>query len=63
MSVSVTCRTNLDGYAWEEWPRTMACRPTKGDSVQAASGKKLRVVQVTHVERDGAAHLEVELHK
>lgn len=59
----VRCRTNLDNYHREEWPTEMCCRPIKGDSVSAKSGKKLKIVQVTHMyegERD--PYLEIELH-
>lgn len=53
------CVTNLDKFWREEWPRDFAFAPRVGDSVESRSGKKLSVVQVTHL-FDGT--IEVELH-
>lgn len=59
------CRTNLDGYEGEVWPNTFAAVPRRGDSVQAASGKRLQVVAVTHYydAGDDVPRIEVELHR
>jgi hypothetical protein len=48
MPIHVICRTNLDAFARETWPKQMACRPVVGDSVESDSGKVLRVIGVTH---------------
>lgn len=62
--ITVRCRTNIDEYHHEEWPDVMCCRPIKGDTVAAKSGKKLAVVQVTHrLAKDGKPYLEIELHR
>lgn len=42
------CFTNLDGYKNDMWPTLFDRTPEKGEYVQAASGKKLTVVNITH---------------
>lgn len=44
------CKTNLDEYQRENWPRMFASLPREGDWMQAESGKVLRVCTVTHCE-------------
>lgn len=58
MEVDVKCHTNIDAYKHENWPRTFQCRPEVGDLVESASGKVLKIVQLTH----SKGHLNVELH-
>lgn len=41
------CFTNLDGYKNDMWPTLFDCTPNIGDSVQAVSGRKLTVVNIT----------------
>ncbi len=48
MPIHVICRTNLDAYARETWPKVMDCRPVVGDMVESATGKVLQVIEVTH---------------
>lgn len=50
--IQVYCRTNLDEYKSEEWPREFACRPLVGDRVVAQSGKILWIVSITHETQD-----------
>ena len=72
MSIRVYCRTKIDKFKREVWPKKMACRPLKGDAVEAESGAILHVVGVTHGvisekrwngEDAGEPFLTVELHK
>jgi len=42
------CCTNLDEYRREKWPIMFAAVPRKGERVEAASGRTLKVVDVTH---------------
>jgi hypothetical protein len=42
------CRTNLDNYKQEEWPKEFVRVPLKGERVQAESGNSLRVCEITH---------------
>jgi len=46
--MKVRCRTNLDNYKQEHWPEEVCCRPMVGDSVVSESGKRLRIVGITH---------------
>ena len=46
--IRVVCRTNLDNYKREIWPNQMVARPVVGDYVKSRSGRKLRVVEITH---------------
>ena len=46
--MKVYCRTNLDNYKREEWPKVMCCRPMIGDRVEAKNGQSLKVVGITH---------------
>ena len=43
------CRTNLDGYSNEEWPKSFVSVPRKGERVRAKSGRSLKVCTVTHI--------------
>lgn len=64
----IVCRTALDSAKFEEWPTEFARVPMVGESVQAKSGRKLRVASVTHSmyklgDRDpGVPYVDVELH-
>lgn len=64
--IDVICSTQLDAFKNEDWPTEMACRPNVGDvgdGVQAASGKKLYVMDITHfVSKAGKPILLIELH-
>jgi hypothetical protein len=42
------CRTNMDGYEREEWPREFAAIPKPGEWVEAKSKRSLKVAQITH---------------
>jgi hypothetical protein len=42
------CRTNLDDYKREEWPRVFSAVPREGENVRSKSGKVLKVCKVTH---------------
>lgn len=46
MGIKCMCKTNLDLYAREEWPISLAAVPRVGDRVAARSGRHLRVVEV-----------------
>ena len=46
--IPVICRTNLDDYKREVWPKKFCCRPIPGDKVQSTSGKWLRIHNITH---------------
>ena len=65
----VVCFTNLDDYAHEKWPARLCCRPEKGDTIEAESGKRLSVKQVIHCQNskfpglNTVAYLKVELHR
>lgn len=57
------CRTSLDSAKYEEWPTVFERIPMIGESVQARSGRKLRVVNVTHfVTKAGEPDVDIELH-
>ncbi len=47
--INVACFTNLDAYKPEKWPRQLACRPQVGDTVESDTGKRLKVIQIIHV--------------
>jgi len=59
MVIHVVCRTNLDEYRKEKWPEVLYCRPMIGEKVIAVSGKRLKIVGITH----GIDYLEIELGK
>lgn len=71
--INVCCRTNIDDYRGKEWPTVFACRPVKGDAVQAKCGAVLHIVGITHNQRkvdscDGISaywepYLIIELHR
>ena len=68
--IPVHCFTNLDDFRQEKWPDTMTCRPLVGDSVSADSGKRLKIVRITHMpgrHRSGISshgpYLKLELHR
>lgn len=43
------CRTNLDDYRREEWPKEFVAVPRIGDYVQSTSSlNSLKVVTITH---------------
>jgi len=46
--ITVHCRTNLDDYKHEEWPKRFCCPPRKGDFVMSKSGKSLKIHEITH---------------
>lgn len=58
--IPIVCRTNLDNYQRETWPRTLAFPPRVGDWIQSESRKLLRICEVTFL-FDGT--VEVGLHK
>lgn len=59
------CRTNLDDYKTQEWPRKFACRPKKDDAVRSKSGQILYICGITHSvdETSGEPQIIVELNK
>lgn len=69
--IPVRCFTNLDEYKRETWPTELCAVPLVGHWVAARSGKKLRVVSITHREElrdfdesgEWASILDVELHR
>jgi hypothetical protein len=76
MSIRGFCRTNLDGYEREEWPRRFVAVPRKGERIAATSGRNLVVVSVTHHVAasklgmviagelcEGEPYIEIELHR
>lgn len=64
MTITIRCRTNLDDYQTERWPRKLACPPTVGDKIKSCSGKILHIVTVIHCcDNDGQPYLELELNK
>jgi len=40
--------TNLDNYAKAIWPNTFIEIPKVGSSIESKSGKRLKVVSITH---------------
>jgi hypothetical protein len=72
MLIPVSCHTNLDEYKIDKWP-TFMYNPKVGDSVVAESGRKLRIVQITHKELPEGSlsysyfhkgvYVQVELHQ
>lgn len=48
MQIEAYCRTNMDGYEREEWPREFAVIPKLGEWVEAKSKRCLKVAQITH---------------
>jgi hypothetical protein len=42
------CFTNIDEAKNERWPKEFVALPRVGDSVEARSGRVLKVVEVTH---------------
>jgi hypothetical protein len=67
--IEVSCFTNLDAYSIEKWPTSLCCRPEKGDTIEAESGKRLEVVQIIHCQNtkypglSTVAYLKIELHR
>lgn len=65
------CRTNIDEARRETWPTDFLTCPRVGDYVQARSGYRLKVVEITHGMRinrsmghdDFEPYIEVELHR
>lgn len=57
------CRTNMDGYSLEKWPREFVAIPREGDRVAAESGKTLKVCGVTHKydKMNNCPYIEIEL--
>ena len=53
MNIPVICRTNLDNYKREAWPKSFCCRPKVGDRVQAESGNSLKICGITHTTNPG----------
>lgn len=43
-----SCFTNLDEGRRDQWPKEFVALPRIGDSVEAESGRTLKVVDVTH---------------
>ena len=61
--IDVICSTQLEAFSREDWPTEMVCRPNIGDCVQAVSGKKLYIMDITHsFSKRGKPYLQVELH-
>lgn len=59
--IKVRCFTNIDKYQSCVWPTEMVCRPEIGDTVEAESGKQLRVVAVTHTTEIGDSRYDSPL--
>ena len=47
-TIKVHCRTNIDNYKREVWPKQFCCRPVVGDRVQSESGSSLKIHTITH---------------
>ncbi len=66
MIISARCRTNLDDYDCNMVTRFVAV-PHIGDRVSVQKKgfglTSLKVVGITHKERDGVPYIEVELNK
>ena len=45
------CRTYLDEFKREDWPEVFCGVPRLGDFVESKSGKRLRVVGITHCQK------------
>lgn len=64
IGIPAVCRTNIDEFRREEWPRAFAAVPRKGERVAARSGRNLAVISITHrITQDGVPYIEVELHR
>jgi len=72
--IKVFCRTNLDRYEREIWPKIFCCVPQIGDRVRAKSQKSLKIVAITHCVKNEQkttfnenyfeeSYLEIELDK
>lgn len=61
------CHTNIDQYKREEWPTEFVAVPLVGDSVEAKSGKTLRVCAITHkmspLAKEPMVKIELWLHE
>ena len=65
------CHTNLDDYDRAQWPEKFAAVPEIGSKVEAKSGAKLRVIDITHTtitqhvlgELEEEPYIKVELYK
>lgn len=44
-----SCFTNLDGGKRDQWPKEFVALPRVGDSVEAKSGRTLKIVEITHI--------------
>lgn len=51
--VKVRCYTNLDSFSKEEWPIYMY-NPKVGDYVKSITGRRLRIVSITHLFNDNS---------
>lgn len=49
--IKVRCHTNLDEGRQEQWP-THIYNPKIGDFVRAKSGKRMRIIGITHLYND-----------
>ena len=49
--IKAQCRTNLDDYDLSKWPALFYEIPRIGDRVQDATGRQLKVVGITHIQR------------
>jgi hypothetical protein len=57
------CFTNLDGYGSAKWPTEFIYPPIRGERVQAACGKSLAVVAISHCADADGPYLRIELHR
>ena len=48
MRIPIRCRTNLDEFRNERWPREVLVRPMVGDRIRSESGKELVIYSITH---------------
>jgi len=55
--IPVMCRTNIDDFQREEWPKQFFCRPIVGDRVESKTEKILKIANIIYCEDK----IEVEL--
>jgi hypothetical protein len=51
MSVKIECKTYIDEYKGQKWPKELAVRPLPGDYIRSEAGVELKILRVTHVSR------------
>lgn len=48
MMINVFCKTNLDEYKKDVWPRKLAGMPSMGEYVTSMNGTRLKICIIVH---------------